>query len=71
MAHNHDHEHCGDEHDHAHDHDHDQPGGPQDNLYAHIDREHVVALNSVSEGSSIIKPWNERADEQMVCKTSA
>lgn len=58
---------CGHEHDH--DHDHDQPGtaGPQDNLFQHIDRSNVLALNATGDGSAIIKPWNERLDETVVC----
>ena len=68
MSHNHDHDHnCGD---HAHGHDHTQghtdDGGPSDNVFVHIDRDNVVALNSISEGKQVIKPWNERLDEQVV-----
>jgi hypothetical protein len=68
MSHNHDHDHnCGD---HAHGHDHTQghadSGGPSDNVFVHIDRDNVVALNSISEGKQVIKPWNERLDEQVV-----
>ncbi|KAF8274794.1 hypothetical protein EI94DRAFT_1695901 [Lactarius quietus] len=39
--------------------------GPSDNLFAHIDRDNVVALNSVHGGSEVIKPWDERMDEQV------
>ena len=64
MSHNHDHDHnCGD---HAHDHDHTDIGGPSDNVFMHIDRDNVIALNSVGEGKQVIKPWNERLDEQVV-----
>lgn len=68
MSHNHDHDHsCGD---HAHGHDHTQShaaiGGSSDNVYAHIDRDNVIALNSTDDGKSVIKPWNERLDEQVV-----
>ena len=64
MSHNHDHDHnCGD---HAHDHDHTDIGGPSDNVFMHIDRDNVIALNSIGEGKQVIKPWNERLDEQVV-----
>ena len=68
MSHNHDHGHnCGD---HAHSHDHTQghtnSGGSSDNVFAHIDRDNVTALNSTGEGKEVIKPWNEREDEQAV-----
>ena len=63
MSHHHDHDGCGHE---SHDHDHDQDAsdvGPQDNLFIHIDRSNVVALNTVVEGSVVIKPWHQRLDE--------
>jgi hypothetical protein len=63
MPHQHD-DICGHE---SHDHDHDMAdAGPQDNLYIHIDRSNVVALNTVEEGSVVIKPWHERLDETKV-----
>ena len=68
MPHHDDHAHdCG-EHAHGddHDHNHTSNGGPSDNLFAHIDRNNVVALNSVQGGSEVIKPWDERMDEQVV-----
>jgi hypothetical protein len=66
MSHNHDHgDNCGD-HAHSHDHAHTDAGGPSDNVFVHIDRDNVVALNSIGEGKVVIKPWNERLDEQMV-----
>lgn len=69
MPHNDDHGHnCG-EHAHDGDHSHDHSsngGGPSDNLFVHIDRDNVVALNSVSGGSQVIKPWDERMDELVV-----
>jgi len=68
--HDHD-ESCAHEHNHDHDHDHEDAGGPQDNLFAHIDREHVVALNSVQLGSAVIKPWHERTDEQAFVESDA
>lgn len=76
MAYNRNHSHCAQDHNHSdnhsrdHEHDHtlDQPSnlGPQDNLYAHIDRDNVVALNSSQPGSCIIKPWHERLEETKV-----
>lgn len=64
MSHNHDHDHnCGD---HTHGHDHEDIGGSSDNVFTHIDRDNVIALNSTGEGKQIIKPWNERLDEQVV-----
>jgi hypothetical protein len=68
MPHHDDHGHnCGEHaHDGDHAHDHTSNGGPSDNLFAHIDRDNVVALNSVSGGSQVIKPWDERMDEQVV-----
>jgi len=74
MSHNHNnHEHCGDEsHDHDHDHDHSsQASGPQGNLFIHIDRDNVVALNASGEGRVVIKPWNERLDEQTFLESDA
>ena len=64
MSHNHDH---GD-HEHGHDHAHDHPatGGPSDNVFGHIDRDNVIALNSIGEGKQVIKPWDERLDERVV-----
>ncbi len=64
MSHNHDH---GD-HAHGDDHAHAQTdaGGPSDNLFVHIDRDNVIALNSIGEGKQIIKPWDERLDERVV-----
>lgn len=60
----HHHEGCGHE---SHDHDHDGGDvGPNDNLFPYIDRPHVVALNGTGTGSSIIKPWHERMNEQVV-----
>jgi hypothetical protein len=66
MSHNHDHDHnCGD-HAHSHDHGHADTSGPSDNVFVHIDRDNVIALNSTGEGKQVIKPWNERLDEQVV-----
>lgn len=64
MPGNHHHHHnegCG------HDHDHDNGDvGPNDNLFPYIDRPHVVALNATGPGSSVIKPWHERTNEEVV-----
>ena len=64
---------CGHQHDggcahNGHDHDHGSSVdvGPNDNLYPYIDRANVVALNTTGEGSSIIKPWHERTNEDVV-----
>ena len=66
MSQNDNHGHnCGD-HAHADDHAHSNTGSNGDNLYAHIDRSNVVALNSIHGGSEVIKPWDERMDEQVV-----
>lgn len=57
--------------DHDHDHDHDSSDlGPRDNLFQYIDRPNVVALNATGPGSDVIKPWNERLDEEKVCPSS-
>ncbi|KAJ6584559.1 PITH domain-containing protein [Mycena capillaripes] len=63
MPHQHD-AHCGHEAT-EHDHDHDSTDlGPKDNLFSQIDRDNVVALNASGPGSTIIKPWYERLDEE-------
>ncbi|KAF5367167.1 hypothetical protein D9758_004069 [Tetrapyrgos nigripes] len=70
MPHQHDHN-CNHE---SHDHDHDHSGtsglGPQDNLFMHIDRDNVVALNAndESKGSDVIKPWHLRLSEEKVIR---
>lgn len=69
MVHNHSHGGC---HGESHDHDHDTPEdqGFRDNLYSRIDRQNVVALNvEHGSGPEVIKPWNERLDEQVVQKS--
>jgi len=70
MAHNH--HSCGDEHHHDHDH-HEEANerGFQDNLYTHINKTNVVALNSTGKGNEVIKPWNERLDEQKYLESDA
>ena len=61
MSHHHDGS-CGHEDDHDHDHS-TSDLGPQDNLFTHIDLQNVVAFNTSSQGSEVIKPWHERLDE--------
>lgn len=71
MPHQHHHD-CGHEsNDHDHDHDTSELGF-QDNLFSHIDRSNVVALNAKDNGSDIIiKPWHDRLDETKVrCLTN-
>jgi hypothetical protein len=72
MPHNHHDGHCSHEsHDHDHDHSHDSNNlGPNDNLFPHIDRANVVALNATGEGSILIKPWDQRNNEEVVCYSS-
>ncbi|KIK62364.1 hypothetical protein GYMLUDRAFT_41783, partial [Collybiopsis luxurians FD-317 M1] len=73
MPHIHDHN-CGHE---SHDHDHDDHDslttGAQDNLYIHIDRDNVVALNANDDckGSDAIKPWHERTSEDKFVESDA
>jgi ABC-type Zn2+ transport system substrate-binding protein/surface adhesin len=68
MPHNHNDGHCGHEsHDHDHDHSHAANDlGPNDNLFPHIDRANVIALNATGEGSVVIKPWDQRNNEEVV-----
>ncbi|KIL67450.1 hypothetical protein M378DRAFT_73711 [Amanita muscaria Koide BX008] len=58
--------HCGHDCD-AHNHE----LGSQDNLYPYIDRQNVVALNTSSPGSDIIKPWHQRLDESVFLESDA
>jgi hypothetical protein len=60
-AHDHDHEH----HEHGPNDSHDQIG-QGDWLYTKIDREHVKAYNSDHDGANVVKPYDERMDEQVV-----
>jgi len=65
MSHNHNHGHCEDEH---HDHEHvADSGGNADNLYIYIDQPNVRILNAVEE-RKILKPWDQRLDEEVVSK---
>ncbi|KAF8802423.1 DUF1000-domain-containing protein [Phlegmacium glaucopus] len=50
-------------HDHDHTHELTSDLGSQDNLFLHIDRDNVVALNTSGSGSVVIKPWHARLDE--------
>lgn len=66
MPHEH-HTDCGHEsHDHDHSHELTSDMGSQDNLFLQIDRDNVVALNTSSTGSDVIKPWHTRLDETQV-----
>ncbi|TFK40099.1 PITH domain-containing protein [Crucibulum laeve] len=70
MPHHH-HDGCGHE-ENDHDHEHDSSDiGPRDNLFIHIDRSNVVALNASQEGSVVIKPWHERLDESKSLESDA
>lgn len=40
--------------------------GTQDFLYSRVDRDKVVALNSEGEGKIVIRPWDEREQEDEV-----
>ncbi|KIJ66801.1 hypothetical protein HYDPIDRAFT_149766 [Hydnomerulius pinastri MD-312] len=72
MPHDHHHHHdesCGHE---SHDHDHDAGDvGSNDNLFPHIDRPNVVALNATGNGFSVIKPWHERTSEEVYLESDA
>ncbi|KJA13326.1 hypothetical protein HYPSUDRAFT_73060 [Hypholoma sublateritium FD-334 SS-4] len=62
---------CGHE-SHDHDHDHDAAVlGYQDNLFQHIDRPNVVALNANGDAAEIIKPWHLRLDEAKYIESDA
>ncbi|KAJ6541276.1 galactose-binding domain-like protein [Mycena sp. CBHHK59/15] len=70
MSHQHD-AHCGHEST-EHDHEHDSTDlGPKDNLFSQIDRDNVVALNALGQGSTVIKPWHERLDEEKSLESDA
>ncbi|KIM40451.1 hypothetical protein M413DRAFT_445908 [Hebeloma cylindrosporum] len=71
MPHEH-HDSCGhDANDHDHDHDSLDALGFQDNLFAHIDRQNVVALNANGNPQDLIKPWNNRLDESQYLESDA
>ncbi|KAG2153967.1 galactose-binding domain-like protein [Suillus clintonianus] len=71
MPHNHHDGHCSHE-SHEHDHDHDTSDlGPNDNLFSYIDRANVVALNATREGSVVIKPWDQRSNEEVCLESDA
>jgi hypothetical protein len=65
MSHN-SHGHCDDEH-HGHDHGHDHTPESQgsDNLYSYIDHPNVRIFNAVDD-AKILKPWDQRLDEDIV-----
>ncbi|KAG1821561.1 galactose-binding domain-like protein [Suillus subaureus] len=73
MPHNHHDGHCSHEsNDNDHDHDHGTSDlGPNDNLFSHIDRANVVALNATREGSVVVKPWNQRNNEEAFLESDA
>ncbi|KAI0926421.1 hypothetical protein AcW1_008601 [Taiwanofungus camphoratus] len=74
MSHNHTLENCYDEgHSHGHHHDIPEAQGHRDNLFSHIDRDNVVALNvqSPGKGPEVIKPWHERQDETAYLESDA
>ncbi|KAF8149811.1 PITH domain-containing protein [Crassisporium funariophilum] len=45
--------------------------GYKDNLFAHIDRENVIAFNTTGTGSDVIKPWHARLDEVQCLESDA
>ncbi|PPQ96258.1 hypothetical protein CVT26_005585 [Gymnopilus dilepis] len=70
MPHEH-HDGCGHE---SHDHDHDHSPsdlGFQDNLFARIDRQNVIALNGTGNAPNIIKPWHARLNEDNFLESDA
>ncbi|KAK7047999.1 PITH domain-containing protein [Favolaschia claudopus] len=69
MPHQHD-SHCGHEST-EHDHDHGDSEGPKDNLFSQIDIDNVVALNATGRGSTVIKPWHQRLDEEKSIESDA
>lgn len=40
--------------------------GTQDFLYSRVDRDKVTVLNSEGDGKIVIRPWDEREQEQEV-----
>ena len=63
MAHDHSHGGCGDE---CHDHDIPESEGPRDNIYLHVDKDNIVALNAANgHGKEVVKAWHERMDEEV------
>ena len=73
MSRHHGHGDCNGE-SHHHDHHHDLPEGvgPRDNLFTRIDRDNVIALNAQDpgKGPEVIKPWDQRLDEDKVRRSS-
>ncbi|KIK94222.1 hypothetical protein PAXRUDRAFT_26008 [Paxillus rubicundulus Ve08.2h10] len=69
MPHNHQHHHSeGCDHE---SHDHNAGVGSTDNLFPYIDRPNVIALNAIELGSSVIKPWHERTNEDVYLESDA
>jgi len=62
---------CGHEHEHDHSHELTSDLGSKDNLFIHIDRDNVVALNTLKSGSNVIKPWHTRLDETQFIESDA
>ncbi|KAK7454561.1 hypothetical protein VKT23_011313 [Stygiomarasmius scandens] len=73
MPHQHDHNCNHESHDHDHEHSDTSGLGPQDNLFMHIDRDNVLALNANDEnqGSDVIKPWHLRLSEEKFVESDA
>jgi hypothetical protein len=57
-----------DEHHDGHSHDAPLEDVPRETLYHIVDHQNVLALN-VIEQNNIIKPWEDRNDETIVCLT--
>jgi hypothetical protein len=59
---------CHDEHHDGHTHSHGAPleDIPRETLFSIIDHQNVMALNVV-EQNDIIKPWDRRNDDEIVC----
>ncbi|KAG8875844.1 hypothetical protein FRC20_002874 [Serendipita sp. 405] len=71
MSGHHRHE-CHDEHNDGHTHSHDTPLDevPRETLWGMIDHQNVVALNVVQQ-QSILKPWENRNDEEIYLESDA
>ncbi|KAI5480900.1 hypothetical protein MNV49_006709 [Pseudohyphozyma bogoriensis] len=69
MGHGHDHVHsgaCGCEDD-----DHLVAEGDLQSLFSHIDRDRVVGLNTESDPKVVIRPWDERSQEDEFVESDA
>lgn len=62
---------CNDEHHNAHSHSHEAPLDeiPRETLYGVIDHQNVRAFNVV-EQKNILKTWEDRNDETVVCTST-